>query len=168
MFIFDHLSSEFNIHDFDIRYRQVKCLLFVSKIKFLFTITILTQKITKMKIENERILLNELDENLRALMIVPSYKLGAYTFNVETRVLSFNGEDTKLTRKETYLFVLFAANANSMLDRKYMLTTIWKDDNYYNSRSMDVYICKLRKLLSKDPNITIINIHGKGYRIIVS
>ena len=48
------------------------------------------------------------------------------------------------------------------------LTTIWKDDNYYNSRSMDVYICKLRKLLSKDPNITIINIHGKGYRIIVS
>jgi len=121
-----------------------------------------------MKIENERILLNELDENLRALMIVPSYKLGAYTFNVETRELSFNGEATKLTRKETYLFVLFAANANSMLDRKYMLTTIWKDDNYYNSRSMDVYICKLRKLLSKDPNITIINIHGKGYRIIVS
>ena len=83
-----------------------------------------------MKIENERILLNELDENLRALMIVPSYKLGAYTFNVETRELSFNGEATKLTRKETYLFVLFAANANSMLDRKYMLTTIWKDDNY--------------------------------------
>lgn len=121
-----------------------------------------------MKIENERILLNELDENLRALMIVPSYKLGAYTFDVPSRVLSFNGEETKLTRKETYLFVLFAASANSMLDRKYMLTTIWKDDNYYNSRSMDVYICKLRKLLSKDPNITIINIHGKGYRIIVS
>ena len=122
-----------------------------------------------MKIENERILLNELDENLRALMVVPSYKLGAYTFDVANRELSFSGaEPVKLTRKETYLFVLFAANANSMLDRKYMLTTIWKDDNYYNSRSMDVYICKLRKLLSKDPNITIINIHGKGYRIIVS
>ena len=121
-----------------------------------------------MKMENERILLNELDENLRALMIVPSYKLGAYTFNVQTRVLSLNGEETKLTRKETYLFVLFAANVNAMLDRKYMLTTIWKDDNYYNSRSMDVYICKLRKLLSKDTDITIINIHGKGYRVIVN
>ncbi len=121
-----------------------------------------------MKIENEKILLNELDENLRALMIVPSYKLGAYTFDVANRELSFNGaEPVKLTRKETYLFVLFAANANSMLDRKYMLTTIWKDDNYYNSRSMDVYICKIRKLLSKDPSIVIVNIHGKGYRIVV-
>lgn len=121
-----------------------------------------------MKIENERILLNELDENLRALMVVPSYKLGAYTFDVANRELSFNGaEPVKLTRKETYLFVLFAANANSMLDRKYMLTTIWKDDNYYNSRSMDVYICKIRKLLSKDPSIVIVNIHGKGYRIVV-
>jgi two-component system, OmpR family, response regulator len=121
-----------------------------------------------MKIENERILLNELDENLRALMVVPSYKLGAYTFDVANRELSFSGaEPVKLTRKETYLFVLFAANANSMLDRKYMLTTIWKDDNYYNSRSMDVYICKIRKLLSKDPSIVIVNIHGKGYRIVV-
>ena len=121
-----------------------------------------------MKIENERILLNELDENLRALMVVPSYKLGAFSFDVANRELSFNGgEPVKLTRKETYLFVLFAANANSMLDRKYMLTTIWKDDNYYNSRSMDVYICKIRKLLSKDPNIVIVNIHGKGYRIVV-
>ena len=120
-----------------------------------------------MKIENERILLNELDENLKKLMYVPVYQLGAYTFDVGTRELSFKGEVTKLTRKETYLFVLFAANKSVMLDRRYILTTIWKDDNYYNSRSMDVYICKLRKLLSKDPQITIVNIHGKGYRLVV-
>ena len=120
-----------------------------------------------METVNEKILLNELDENLRVLMYVPSYKIGAYSFDVPSRVLSFKSETTKLTRKETYLLVLFAANANNLLDRKYTLKTIWKDDNNYNARSMDVYICKLRKLLAGDPNITIINIHGKGYKMIV-
>jgi len=121
-----------------------------------------------MKNENEKIVLSELNENLRKLMSVTSYKLGGYTFDVEKRLLSINNESVKLTRKESYLFVLFAANVNNFLDRKEMLVTIWMEDTYYNSRSMDVYICKLRKLLSKDPKITIINIHGKGYKIIVS
>jgi len=122
-----------------------------------------------MKNENEKIVLSELNENLRKLMIVPSYTVGAYTFDVEKRILSIPGsEGVKLTRKESYLFVLFAANINNFLERKDMLVTIWMEDTYYNSRSMDVYICKLRKLLSKDPKITIINIHGKGYRMIVS
>jgi DNA-binding response OmpR family regulator len=61
---------------------------------------------------------------------------------------------------------LFAANVNVFLDRKVALRMIWKDDNYYNSRSMDVYICKLRKLLSADSNVHIINLHGKGYKLI--
>lgn len=121
-----------------------------------------------MKIENEKIELQDLNENLKALMSAPSYKVGAYTFDVEKRVLNINTESVKLTRKESYLLVLFAANINNFLDRKEMLNTIWKDDSYYNSRSMDVYICKLRKLLSKDTNIVIINIHGKGYRMIIS
>lgn len=118
--------------------------------------------------ENERNSLNDLDENLKALMSVPSYKIGAYTFDVPSRMLNLNGELTKLTKKETYLLVLFAANINTFLDRKYTLTTIWKEDSYYNARSMDVYICKLRKLLSKDQNVTIINIHGKGYKMFVN
>ena len=121
-----------------------------------------------MRHENEKIILSELHENLRKLMVVPSYKVGDYTFDVEKRLLTIGSETVKLTRKESYLFVLFAANINNFLERKEMLVTIWMEDTYYNSRSMDVYICKLRKLLSKDPKITIINIHGKGYRMIVS
>jgi DNA-binding response OmpR family regulator len=54
-----------------------------------------------------------------------------------------------------------------LLKRSYILKTIWKDETFYSSRSMDVYICKLRKLLIKDPKIMIINIHGKGYRMII-
>ena len=120
-----------------------------------------------MKNENEKIVLSELNENLRKLMMAPAYKIGDYTFDVEKRILSIGSDAVKLTRKESYLLVLFAANINNFLERKDMLVTIWMEDTYYNSRSMDVYICKLRKLLSKDSKIVIINIHGKGYKMIV-
>lgn len=120
-----------------------------------------------MKNENEKIVLSELNENLRKLMMATAYKIGDYTFDVEKRILSIGTDAIKLTRKESYLLVLFAANINNFLERKDMLVTIWMEDTYYNSRSMDVYICKLRKLLSKDSKIVIINIHGKGYKMIV-
>jgi len=64
------------------------------------------------------------------------------------------------------LLRLLASNANSILERNYALKSIWEDDNYFNARSMDVYITKLRKLLKDDPNVAIINIHGKGYKLI--
>jgi len=120
-----------------------------------------------MKNENEKVLLNEEEENLKALLKVNTYKVGAYTIDVPSRMLTINGESTKLTTKESLLLILFAANANVFLDRKTALRMIWKDDNYYNSRSMDVYICKLRKLLKDDQNVHIINLHGKGYKMIV-
>ena len=120
-----------------------------------------------MKNENEKIMLSEDDKNLSALLSVPSYKIGAYTIDVPKRMLTINGESTKLTTKESLLLILFAANANEFLDRKVALKMIWKDDNYYNSRSMDVYICKLRKLLAADENVHIVNLHGKGYKMIV-
>lgn len=119
-----------------------------------------------MKNENERAMSSEEDKNLTALLSVPTYKIGGYTIDVPKRMLTIKGESTKLTTKESQLLILFAANANEFLDRKYALKTIWKDDNYYNSRSMDVYICKLRKLLKDDSNVYIINIHGKGYKMI--
>ena len=117
--------------------------------------------------KNEKTLLREDDENLSVLLKVPFYTIGAYTVDVQKRLLTFKGESKKLTNKELHLLILFAANANDFLDRKYALKTIWKDDNYYNARSMDVYICKLRKLLKDDPKIYIINIHGKGYKLMV-
>jgi two-component system OmpR family response regulator len=120
-----------------------------------------------MEKDNQEILSNELDENLKSLLTVPSYKIGAYTFDVGKRMLSLNEESVKLTKKESYLLIFFAANVRKSLVRNEILTAIWKEDTYTNSRSMDVYICKLRKLLSKDPNIIIVNIHGKGFRMVI-
>ena len=71
-----------------------------------------------------------------------------------------------LTTKETDLLMLLARNGNNVLERNYALKTIWIDDNYFNARSMDVYITKLRKKLQKDPTVQILNVHGKGYKLI--
>ena len=73
----------------------------------------------------------------------------------------------KLTTKESELLKLLCSNANEVLERNYALKTIWLDDNYFNARSMDVYITKLRKHLKPEPEIEIINVHGKGYKLIM-
>jgi DNA-binding response OmpR family regulator len=94
------------------------------------------------------------------------YKIGNFTFDTQKQNLSINGKTTKLTTKESELLSLLCSHANEILERNYALKTIWVDDNYFNARSMDVYITKLRKLLKDDPSIEIINIHGKGYKLI--
>ena len=75
-------------------------------------------------------------------------------------------KQTKLTTKENELLALLCSHANEILQRDFALKTIWIDDNYFNARSMDVYITKLRKHLKDDDQIEIINIHGKGYKLI--
>lgn len=97
---------------------------------------------------------------------VVSYQIGKYVFDAQKQTLDLHGEVKKLTTKESELLNLLAANANNILERNYALKTIWVDDNYFNARSMDVYITKLRKLLKDDNNVAIINIHGKGYKLI--
>ena len=97
---------------------------------------------------------------------VVAYQIGEFTFDAQKQMLSIGGSSQKLTTKESELLNLLAANANNILERNYALKTIWVDDNYFNARSMDVYITKLRKLLKTDPNVAIINIHGKGYKLI--
>ncbi len=97
---------------------------------------------------------------------VSFYTIGKFTFDTQKQVLSIEGKDTKLTTKESELLTLLAANMNNILERNYALKTIWIDDNYFNARSMDVYITKLRKHLKDDPSVGIINIHGKGYKVI--
>ena len=99
--------------------------------------------------------------------VVSVYKLGNYTFDTQKQLLSFGSEQKKLTTKESELLTLLCAHANDILQRELALKTIWIDDNYFNARSMDVYITKLRKLLNQDPSVEIINIHGKGYKLIV-
>ena len=95
------------------------------------------------------------------------YHIGKFTFDTQKQLLTINGEQTKLTTKENELLALLCAHANEILQRDFALKTIWIDDNYFNARSMDVYITKLRKHLKEDPQIEIINIHGKGYKLIV-
>ncbi|MBO7467788.1 MAG: response regulator transcription factor [Bacteroidaceae bacterium] len=95
------------------------------------------------------------------------YQLGLFTFDTQKRLLCIGDEQRKLTTKESELLSLLCAHANDILQRDLALKTIWIDDNYFNARSMDVYITKLRKLLKDDPSVEIINIHGKGYKLIV-
>ncbi len=95
------------------------------------------------------------------------YKIGKFTFDTQKQVLTIDGKSTKLTTKESELLSLLCAHSNEILQRDFALKTIWIDDNYFNARSMDVYITKLRKHLKEDPSIEIINIHGKGYKLII-
>jgi len=95
------------------------------------------------------------------------YKVGIYTFDVRKQILSHDNDEVKLTTKESELLRLLVANANKVLERNYALKAIWIDDNYFNARSMDVYITKLRKHLKDDPTVEIINVHGKGYKLIM-
>ena len=94
------------------------------------------------------------------------YKIGRFQFDTQKQLLSIDGQQTKLTTKESELLGLLCAHANEILQRDFALKTIWIDDNYFNARSMDVYITKLRKHLKADESIEIINIHGKGYKLI--
>ncbi len=95
------------------------------------------------------------------------YTIGLYLFNANTQELIYNNEVIKLTTKESELLLLLCENMNNVLDRNYALKKIWLDESYYNARSMDVYITRLRKHLSKDPRIEIMNVHSKGFKLIV-
>lgn len=94
-----------------------------------------------------------------------TYQIGSIAFDPEMRMLHLK-EPKKLTTKENQLLKLLAKNKNDVLDRNAALRAIWGDDNYFNGRSMDVYIAKLRKLLKEDPAIEIMNVHGKGFKLI--
>lgn len=95
------------------------------------------------------------------------FDLGKFNFDYERQILKSPDSETKLTTKENELLHLLCLNINGVLQRNYALNAIWGDDNYFNGRSMDVYIAKLRKLLKPDPSIEIINIHGKGFKLMV-
>ncbi|MEI8272584.1 MAG: winged helix-turn-helix domain-containing protein [Paludibacter sp.] len=103
---------------------------------------------------------------LEKLLKVPTYTLGAFTIDVPKRLLTTKGDSKKLTNKELHLLITLASTPNVLLERKYLLESIWEENNYFNGRSMDVYLCKLRKLLAADQRINIVNIHGKGYKLI--
>lgn len=95
-----------------------------------------------------------------------SYVIGNYSFYPLKQLLYYKDQPVKLTTKESELLELLCQQGNEILERNFALRTIWIDDNYFNARSMDVYITRLRKYLMKDPSVKILNIHGKGYKLI--
>jgi len=99
------------------------------------------------------------------------FELGSFHFNYPLRILTFKAADNSTTKdnlspKEAHLLRLFCIHKNDVLPRSVALTKIWGEDNYFTARSMDVFVTKLRKYLSKDEKLEIVNIHGNGFRLI--
>jgi len=97
-----------------------------------------------------------------------SFQIGKFTFEYRIRSLFFSGKSIKLSPKEAELLKLLCTHKNDILYRDLALKSIWGEDSYFTTRSMDVYITKLRKYLKNDPNIEILNVHGNGFRLLIS
>jgi DNA-binding response OmpR family regulator len=96
------------------------------------------------------------------------FSIGAYSFDHGRRTLEFKGKKQKLTGREADLLRLLCVQENRTLDREYALKALWGNDDYFNGRSMDVFISRLRGYLRKDANVGIVNVHGKGFKLITN
>jgi DNA-binding response OmpR family regulator len=94
-----------------------------------------------------------------------SYSIGNYTFNAANFELTIDGKRIKLTKKESDLLKILATHIGQVIEREIIANMVWGDDSYFVGRSMDVFITKLRKHLSEDPRIAIVNVHGVGFRL---
>jgi DNA-binding response OmpR family regulator len=104
--------------------------------------------------------------NEKSVPQTSTYRIGNFIFDHQRQILSMNDIEQKLTAKEADLLNLLCQNANEVLDRSVALKEIWRDDSYFNARSMDVYITKLRKFLRDDPEVELLNVHGIGFKLV--
>ena len=96
------------------------------------------------------------------------FKLGSYTFDYTSQLITRGEALQKLSTKEAELLRLLCLKKNEVLTREEALLNIWHDDNYFNGRSMDVFLSKIRKYLRDDPSVEIINVHGRGYKLLIN
>jgi len=96
-----------------------------------------------------------------------TFKLGSYIFDAPRHLLKKNNESRKLTSKEADLLLLLCENMNETLERSVALRKVWYEDSYFNARSMDVYITKLRKYFKDEPKVELLNVHGVGFKLMV-
>jgi DNA-binding response OmpR family regulator len=96
------------------------------------------------------------------------FKIGKYNFDFTAQVINSDSGQQKLSTKEAALLRLLCLHKNEVLTREEALLNIWNDDNYFNGRSMDVFLSKIRKYLKDDPHVEIINVHGRGYKLLVN
>lgn len=100
--------------------------------------------------------------------LADKFEIGNFFFDYTSQVITFQGQQQKLSTKEAELLRLLCLKKNDVLTREEALIKIWHDDNYFTGRSMDVFLSKLRKYLRADPSVEIVNVHGKGYKLLVS
>ncbi|MDR0368722.1 MAG: response regulator transcription factor [Bacteroidales bacterium] len=96
------------------------------------------------------------------------FEIGEYVFDNNVQQLVYKDEVIKLTSKESALLYVLCEKMGKIVNRTYILNRVWDKNDYYNARSMDVYITKLRKFLKKDPSVNLLNIHGVGFKLGVS
>jgi len=96
------------------------------------------------------------------------FKIGRYDFDYTSQMISAGDVQQKLSTKEAELLRLLCLRKNEVLTREEALLNIWHDDNYFNGRSMDVFLSKIRKYLKDDSNVEIINVHGRGYKLLIN
>ncbi|NEU08866.1 response regulator transcription factor [Flavihumibacter sp. R14] len=97
-----------------------------------------------------------------------NFSIGKYNFDYTAQMIKNADKQQKVSTKEAELLRLLCMRKNEVLTREEALISIWHDDNYFNGRSMDVFLSKLRKYLKDDPKVEIINVHGKGYKLLVN
>ena len=97
-----------------------------------------------------------------------TFQIGSFTFDSPRHTLLKDGKTIKLTSKESDLLLLLCENLGNTLERSKALKTIWDEDTYFNARSMDVYITKLRKYFAEDPSVQLLNVHGVGFKLVVN
>jgi len=112
-------------------------------------------------------LMRRVDQLKKELKEITEFKIADYTFNPDKRIIRRGDFEKKLTSKENEVLRLLCMHQGEIVDRNDALNMIWGDDNYFNSRSMDVYITKIRKIFKEDDNIEIINSHGKGFKLLI-
>ena len=95
------------------------------------------------------------------------YQLASYTFDCIRHVLVRNGVEKKLTNREHDMLLLFCEYKNRVVERSFILQRVWRKEDFFNARNMDVYITKIRRLFKDDPNVELQNIHGVGYKLVV-
>lgn len=98
--------------------------------------------------------------------VADEYKIGKYTFLPQAQILCIGDEKIKLSSKEAILLQELVVHKNKLMERRQTLIKIWGDDNFFNGRNMDVYIAKLRKHLSADASLSIINVRGHGFKLV--
>ncbi|TCV12018.1 DNA-binding response OmpR family regulator [Sphingobacterium alimentarium] len=100
--------------------------------------------------------------------LADKFEIGNYFFDYTSQIITYKGQQQKLSTKEAELLRLLCLKKNDVLTREEALKKIWHDDNYFTGRSMDVFLSKLRKYLKEDASVEIVNVHGRGYKLLVS